>query len=142
MSSKSIEILKEHKRIEECLIELEIDHYTINEDFTVDVDGSVYICDFELVEIPIQFGVVTGDFDIGVNELTSLKGCPRKVFGNFDCHANKLLSLDFSPIYVQGDFICNKNFANLTLDDVRAACEVEGDIGDPYNVWNRRIYNR
>ena len=51
--------------IEKWLKEYNITYYTINDDFTIDVDGNVNILKKNLKEFPeyIQFGVVKGSFD-------------------------------------------------------------------------------
>jgi len=81
---KSIHILKERKRIKDWLDNMKVKNYTINEDSTVDVNGSVHLINKGfLTEIPIQFGKVKDGFDVSDNKLTSLKGCPpshRKLF--------------------------------------------------------------
>ena len=86
-----------------------ITNYTINDDGTIDVDGSVYLCDKELTELPLTFNKVSGYFDCSRNKLTTLKGCPRWIGRYFSCSNNKLTSLEFSPKYVGGSFSCNDN---------------------------------
>ena len=63
----------------------------------LDVDGDVNLYNLELKTIPFNFGVVSGEFNIGFNELTSLKGSPTHVGDMFKCSNNKLTSLEFSP---------------------------------------------
>lgn len=53
-----------------------IRNYTINEDFTVSVIGSVILANLGLSEIPCKFDSVSGDFDCSYNNLHSLKNCP------------------------------------------------------------------
>ena len=86
-----------------------INYYTIHEDSVVDVDGDVDISNQQLKFIPVQFGVVTGDFFCQHNKLTSLKGAPQKVGGNFWCYSNTLGSLKGASQKVGGDFWCNHN---------------------------------
>ena len=66
-SSHSGESFKAQRRemIEEWLKEYKIKNYTINDDFTIDVDGSIDLFfSKDLSEFPdyIQFGVVKGFF--------------------------------------------------------------------------------
>ena len=126
-------------------------NYTINDDFTIDVDGSVDLRDKKLKEFPdyIQFGVVNGRFDCSHNQLTSLRGCPRVVkhtFScyrnrltslegapttvgiNFDCSDNRLVTLKGAPKKVRGDFFCMYNSIQFTEDDVRKVCKVKHKI--------------
>ena len=56
---------------------------------------------------------VTGDFNCGLNDLTSLKGCPHTVGGNFYCGRNNLTNLEGAPKKViNGGFFCR--YSNLT----------------------------
>lgn len=93
------------------LEEYGIKNYTINDDYTIDVYGDVSLSDCNLTEFPsyIQFGTVKGDFYCGFNQLTSLRGCPKKVEGSFNCTYNKLTTLKGAPREVGGNFYCNNN---------------------------------
>lgn len=86
-----------------------ITNYTINADGSIDVDGDVDIGTHGLTELPLKFNIVTGNFKIEDNYLTSLYGCPKKVGGNFDCHKNSLTTLEFSPTEVGGHYSCHHN---------------------------------
>ena len=151
-SSHSGEGFKAQRRemIESWLKEYKIKNYTINDDFTIDVDGSVDLRDKKLKEFPdyIQFGVVTGLFSCYKNQLTSLRGAPKEVRGYFDCSFNKLTSLEGAPKEVGGfdcsfnklttlrgvpekvggDFYCNDNSIQFTEDDVRKVSIVKRKI--------------
>jgi hypothetical protein len=96
------------KSTEDILIMLGIANYTINGD-VVDVDGDIRMSYGEYEEIPVQFGVVTGNFECDVNRLTSLKGAPKEVGGNFDCMKNDLKSLEHCPEKIGGNFNCSWN---------------------------------
>jgi hypothetical protein len=85
-----------------------ITNYTI-EDGLVNVDGSVRLNNKELTKLPVRFGKVTGHFDCGFNNLTSLKGSPHTVTKNFDCSENNLTSLKGSPKEILDDFNCGYN---------------------------------
>ena len=100
--------------IEKWLKENDIEGYTIKDDFTIDVDKYVDISNKNLKELPnyIQFGVIKGSFSCVFNNLSSLRGCPRKVNGFFNCSFNKLTSLERAPREVDGGFYCFRN--NLT----------------------------
>ena len=86
-----------------------IKNYTINPDGSIDVNGSVYLYDESLTELPLTFNKVTGYFDCSDNKLTSLKGCPRWIGDYFNCRNNYLPNLEFSPDYVGGWFSCEYN---------------------------------
>jgi len=96
--NKLFEHLNKIKEIEKWLDSMGVENYTINNDLTVDVNGDVKLYDKNLVEIPIQFGVVTGYFGIGGNiNLKSLVGSPSKC-KRFYCHeCTSLKSLEFAP---------------------------------------------
>ena len=93
-SSHSGEGFKAQRRneIEKWLKEYDIKNYTINDDFTIDVNGEVCVGQKNLIEFPdyIQFGVVRGNFDCSLNDLTSLRGCPREVGKGFFVHQMNL----------------------------------------------------
>ena len=112
-SSHTGEKFKAQRRemIESWLKEHNITYYTINDDFTIDVNGEVFLFKSNLIQFPeyIQFGVVKGDFDCRNNILTSLRGCPREVEGGFYCNVNELTSLEGAPEKVGGNFYCNHN---------------------------------
>ena len=95
--------------IEKWLKEYDIENYTINKDFTIDVNGNVNLFKKNLTEFPdyIQFGVVRGNFVCTDNNLTSLRGVPRVVSRGFYCDINKLTSLEGAPEKVGEKFDCN-----------------------------------
>jgi hypothetical protein len=95
--------------ISHWLTQLGITNYVVNEDFTVDVNGNVYISDRKLTTIPIQFGKVMGDFDCSGNDLISLEGSPKFVKGSFECGNNLLTNLEYSPEFIGANFYCDKN---------------------------------
>ena len=103
--------------VEAVISEYGISNYTINNDLSVDVDGSVYLHDLKLNFIPVQFGKVTGIFDCSWNILRSLQGAPREVGGGFHCKRSRLTSLNGAPREVGGDFDCSNN----ELFDLRGA---------------------
>jgi len=83
MCSKSIKLLKEHKRIKDWLDTYQIKNYTIREDLSVDVDGMVDLQYKGIKEIPIQFGKIIGTFICSHNYITSTDGFPREVEQDF-----------------------------------------------------------
>jgi len=88
--------------------EYRIKNYTINNDMSISVDGSVDLSGRDLKYIPINFKEVSGDFDCS-DKLTSLKYCPETVGGYFSCSNNQLASLKYCPETVGGDFWCSYN---------------------------------
>ena len=80
-----------------------------NPDGTYDVGGTVDLSRGDLDELPVQFGLVEGNFYCEENPLTSLQGAPSKVGGRFYCSKNQLTSLQGAPSKVGGSFACEKN---------------------------------
>jgi hypothetical protein len=71
---------------------------------------------------------VGGSFDCSYNDLTTLEGGPVKVGRDFWCSYNDLTSLEFAPTNVGRDFDCIENQVKFTKEQVRAVCDVKGDI--------------
>ena len=68
------------------------------------------------------------NFDCSYNDLTSLEFAPTNVGGNFWCGVNDLTSLEFAPTNVGRDFDCIENQVKFTKEQVRAVCDVKGDV--------------
>lgn len=96
---------------------LQIDHYIINDDYSVDVKGDVTLYDKGLTCIPVKFGTIKGSFNIGGNFIKSLHNCPQRIIGgNFYTHNSMLLTcLLGGPVYVDGDYIATQNPLFLSL---------------------------
>ena len=129
-----------------------IENYTINPDGTIDVNGDVDLYGFDLNELPLNFNKVTGYFNCGGNNLTSLKGCPRWVGGYFTCSRNKLTSLEFSPDYVGDSFDCDDNYLTDNYCDTEIGGKFYTSLKQDgmlfqnhkvtnYNEW-RKLYKR
>jgi hypothetical protein len=101
--------------IDKICKEYGIKNYTINDDGSIDVDDVVDLSYEGLTELPLVFNKVTGGFDCGNNNLTSLKGCPKWIDEFFYCGYNQLTDLKDSPKQVGGRFNCsgNKNLYNI-----------------------------
>ena len=118
--------------VESWLKSYEIENYTINEDLSVDVNGSVSLSNMELKKIPVRFRNVSGDFICSQNKLTSLLGCPIRVYGVFSCYDNKLHSLEYCPVEVGGSFSCGKNqLTDLAFSPIR--------VGGNFNCYNNNL---
>lgn len=116
-------MLNTRQEIEVWLEKHGVDNYAINDDMTVDVKGSVNLYDFDLTALPVQFGIVSGDFDCSENKLKSLTGSPRTVSGSFSCAHNLLEDLKGGPTTIGEDMNCQRNRL-FTLD---GAPKVIGD---------------
>jgi hypothetical protein len=86
-----------------------ITNYTINDDYTIDVDSDVIIHGISLTKIPLKFNKVSGNFYCGRNQLTTLEGSPEFVVRSFYCNDNQLTTLEGSPEYVGAHFSCQNN---------------------------------
>jgi hypothetical protein len=107
---KYIRKFNEHERsIEDWCKELKIVNYEIDNGL-VNVNTNIDIVAFgdRLGKIPIQFGVVNGDF-MWRHKLVSLEGSPRNVRGDFRCRDTLITNLEGGPIEVGGRFICCYN---------------------------------
>ena len=113
------------------------------------VDGNFWCGHNKLTSLKNAPSIVVGSFFCGHNKLTTLAGSPSSVGRNFDCSYNDLTSLEFAPTNVGRDFWCGVNdltsleFAptnvgrdfdcienpvKFTKEQVRAVCDVKGDI--------------
>lgn len=88
---------------------IEMGTFIIRENGMVDVIGDVKIFDADLQMLPLQFGVVCGDFFCCGNGLTTLENAPYMVGGDFNCYGNKLKTLQYAPVEVGGFFSCHEN---------------------------------
>ncbi len=87
----------EEQEIHKICKSYEIENYTINPDGSIDVDGNVNICNYELINIPTKFHKVRGWFDCSNNNLTTLENSPTIMNGKFFCTSNKLTNLIGCP---------------------------------------------
>lgn len=87
------------------------DEYDIGSDGTVDMVASVGSNqgNFPNGRMPVQFGMLNGDFEVSSSALSTLLGSPHTVDGDFDCSHNRISSLEGAPRYVGADFSCNNN---------------------------------
>ena len=98
---KLFEQFNNEQEIHDICKKYNIENYTINPDGSIDVDGNVNITYENLLEIPINFNNVSGDFYCQYNSLTTLKGSPKYVGGSFFCNNNELTTLEHSPIFIK-----------------------------------------
>jgi hypothetical protein len=107
---RKYKIFESNTEIDEICREYDIENYTINGDNLVDVNGNVWLYNKKLKSIPLNFNIVNGCFNCGINYLTSLRGCPVRVGDWFSCYDNELTSLQYSPQYVENSyFSCSNN---------------------------------
>ena len=93
----------------------------------VSVGGNFYCNGNRLTSLEGAPKSVGKGFYCSGNQLKSLVGAPVSVGGNFYCSGNQLKSLVGAPVSV-GNFYCNNNPVKFTKEQVRAICDVKGDI--------------
>lgn len=128
--TKTDNMYVDKQKIRSWLRRYGIEKYTVNDDFTVDVDDSVNLLDNGLTYLPIQFGVVHGEFNIASNKLTSLKGSPTHVEGTFNCNYNELKSLQYAPRSINNNFMCANNHITdwkYFPEHVESTCMIGGN---------------
>lgn len=109
-----------------------IDKYIINDDLSIDVDGSVHICAQNIEALPLVFNKVSRNFDCSRNKLTTLYGAPREVGGSFYCSNNDLKTLEHSPVIVRNDYYCR----DCKLTSLKGA---PVDIGGSFFCFGNRL---
>ena len=120
-SYKSYKIFENNQtdeEIHELCRRYNIKNYTINEDKSIDVDGSVRLVDEMLYKLPLKFRNVSGYFSCNGNNLTTLEGTPETVDGYFNCRNNRLTTLEGSPRRVNGGFYCSYNKKLMSLEGI------------------------
>ncbi len=105
-------------------------HLTVLPDILKDITvGGHFDCSVnKLTSLEGAPKTVGGDFLCSVNKLTSLINAPSSVGGDFYCSYNLLTSLEGAPETVGGDFYCGYNSVQFTEAQVRAVCDVKGDV--------------
>lgn len=101
------------EEIKDWLNKLEITKYTIRDDLIVDIFENISLNYLHCKDhLPVQFGIIEGDFSCAHCELSTLKGCPSIIKGNFYCQRNYLTTLKYFPQYIEANIDCSGN--NLT----------------------------
>jgi hypothetical protein len=95
------------KIIELCNI-YNIKNYTINDDFSIDVDIA-NLERYNLYNIPLKFNRVSRNFSCNLNNITSLEFGPKYVGDNYHCFNNNLTSLEYLPKHIGGFINCRNN---------------------------------
>ena len=116
-------------KIEEWLKKYKITNYTINSDFTIDVNSKVDLSRYPDKEFPeyIKFNIIRGVFNVSNSNLTSLKGCPNKCNIFYCNHCNNLTSLEGAPKECI-IFSCHDCKCDFSKEDVKKVCNAK-------NIW-------
>lgn len=111
--------------------------YTINDDWTIDVEGDVHFDFFEEEQLPdyIQFGIVRGTFTIQYCEnLKTLRGCPVECTA-FNCrNCQSLETLEGGP-----KIICNHELYSYPGYDCSDCPELKSFKGAPQEFSGRDV---
>ena len=99
-------------KIEDWLKKYNITKYTINNDWTIDVNGEVDLENYPDKELPeyIQFNIVKDIFNISDSKIISLKGAPKEC-DVFNCDYCNIETLEDCTLKK-----CN-NFSNFLFDN-------------------------
>jgi hypothetical protein len=118
-----------------------IPFYTINDDLSIDVPNSVFISNYRLTKLPLNFRYVTGSFSCDNNNLTNLEGAPEVVSGFINCSRNKLSDFSFFPKTIDGHLNCTFN----DIRDIYNIPKVEKWIiinNNPVHILIQKFINR
>jgi hypothetical protein len=74
-----------------------------------DSADSLHINDLPITRFPLKLGIINGNFDCTLNELTTLKGGPTEIYGSFDCSHNNLPNLIGGPTEIDINYNCSYN---------------------------------
>jgi len=91
------------------------------------INGTFWVND-KIISLEGAPQYVEGSFNCYNNDLVSLEGAPQYVGEDFRCSGNKLVSLKGCPKEVDGDFYCRNNKKQFTEEEVRAICNVKGEV--------------
>ena len=116
------------KELDKERIKIEIDEIKTRYSTLKIIKTYIDLSEMNLTELPIQFGNVEGYVDCSNNKLTTLKGSPAIIDGSFYCSSNNLTSLEGCPREVGRDFYCYNNKLKFTKEEVKAVCNVKGEI--------------
>lgn len=153
MNTTEPQMLGTIEEVKKWLQKMEIAHFKIHDDLTVDVNGDVILAMKRLTYLPVQFGEVNGIFNVEGNKLESLKGCPKTVQQGFYCDHNKLKSLEYTPKIIYGDFSCAHNkltsleFApqiiegefNCSHNQLNSLCDAPSKVLSHYNCAHNQL---
>lgn len=143
-TKKVVETDLTKRKIVSILDHFKIVNYTINIDYSVDIDGDVNLSCVRdknnevITKIPIKFGKITGYFDCSYNRLENLENSPNWVGGNFKCNAqydDSFESLIGGPRWVGGRYECDDNINLRTLE----GCPE--NIGYEFNFSDTSVYD-
>lgn len=124
------------KRIEYLCEKYHIEEYSINTDYSIDVNADVELGSLKLKKLPLRFRIVNGNFFCNYNRLTTLKGAPEYVEGVFFCHNNKLTNLQHFPRIIGTNHMFHNNPLPSEIMESMLYERVVYRYQDEYAIWN------
>jgi len=126
---------QDRETIKQWLKKQHIKSFEINRDLTVDVTSNAVLSSVG-PRLPVQFGRVSGNFDVSLGHLVSLEGSPTWVGKSFSCAYNPdLYSLEYAPAFVGHDFSCRETNITSLQNIHKQVKDIGGKliIGDIYS---------
>lgn len=118
-----------------------ISDYIIRPDLAVNCHGAVILHEYPEETLPVRFGIVAGDFDIGYSNLITLRGCPNTVGHRFSANKTAITNTDFCPnrigclIYAGADFSDNLGLTSICgLNATISYCKNYVDFSGCINI--------
>lgn len=127
-------LLSDKDKIVLWLNKFNIANYTINDDFTVDVDGDVTLDERDVHQLRVQFGHVSGSLNAQLCKLKTLMGAPKTVGKNLILSANSLESLEYCTQHVGEKFYCNSN-------KIKSLVHGPQYVGSVYGCFRNQLEN-
>jgi hypothetical protein len=93
----------------------------------VSVNGS-YIAHNNILKSLHGLPTQLNNFSCNSNLLISLHDIPKTIYGDLYCQDNFLVNLHNFPTNIKGNLYINFKNNNITIEDIRKVCYVEGDI--------------
>ena len=91
--------------------------------------GRDFVCfKNELTSLLYSPSLIHGDLYCNHNNLETLEGAPSVIKGTFDCSHNPIINLNGCPKKVGENFVCMGSKVKFTEEQVRAVCDVGGDV--------------
>lgn len=99
--------------IQTWLHHMEIQHYVIHDNLTVDIHSSVDLTYSSLKSLPFKFGKINGSFNCAYNQLENFTNFPTYVTDDLDCSYNNITSLEGMPFVEKEIYLGANKLKNL-----------------------------
>lgn len=129
-----LSLAEKKKPIDKWLDKMMINYYTINDDLTIDVDGSVDLNGKGLDQLPYKFGHITEYFTCERNFLSNMVNMPNTVGKDLYMDSNALTTLIGIP-KVKGGTISFKHNELTSLEGL------DPDFRGTINCRNNKLKN-